>query len=164
MKMKSLMILTSLAKSFWPLFLLVGCATDIDYKIPSHRFVDPETRGTSLFKGEYSGFGQLSYQSDTKLVMTEVYDLGVFGTSINENQAFEKTGNMGLQAGLGIVPAIDLIYRNNGDSPQIAILKVQILGSGFQNLQEELKLALWGGFGSMDENEGSMRISNENQT
>jgi hypothetical protein len=158
------MTLTSLAKSFWPLFLLVGCATDIDYKIPSHRFVDPETRGTSVLKGEYSGFGQFSYQSNTKHIMTEVYDLGVFGTSINEDQAFEKTGNMGLQAGLGIIPEVDFIYRDNGDSPRMGLLKVQILGSGFNKLQEEFKLAFWAGLGSMNEDEGVMRITNENQS
>lgn len=140
----------NLAKSFWPLFLFISCATDIDYKIPAHRFVDPETRGTSLFRGELSGFGQVSYQLDTKLTMTEVYDYGVFGSAVNDKQAFDKTGNIGVQAGLGIFPQVDILYRDNGDSPRMGLLKVQVLGSGLNQIQEEFKLALWGGAGSAE--------------
>lgn len=139
--------------------IAIGCATDIDYKIPAHRFMDPETRGTSILDGEASWFVQTSYQSDHKLTMTEVYDFGVFGSSVNDDQALERTTNFGVQAGLGIVPMFDVLVRDNGDSPAMLVGKVQVLGSSLKERQDGFKLALWGGVGSMDEDEGTMTIS-----
>lgn len=161
--MKSWMTPISLVNFFSLLILLASCATDIDYKIPAHRFVDPETRGTSLFQGEVSGFAQLSYQRNTKLTMSEVYDFGVFGSSVNDEQAFEETSNLGFQTGLGLFSRLDLIYRNNGDSPEMGLVKLQLIGEGLRELKEEFKLAIWAGAGSMDENEGSLTLNDGDQ-
>lgn len=144
------------------LLFLSACATDIDYKIPAHRFMDPETRGSSLLKAEFSGFGQLSYQTDHKLTMSEVYDYGVFGTQVNTGQALSRTTNLGIQAGLGIVPMVDVMLRQNGDSPTMLLAKVQLLGAHALENKEGFKLALWGGAGSMEEDEGTLTVTRSN--
>lgn len=141
------------------MLFLTSCATDIDYKIPAHRFMDPETRGTSIFAGEGSWFVQASYQTDHKLTMTEVYDYGVFGTTVDDGQALERTTNFGIQAGLGLFPMLDVLIRDNGDSPGMLVGKVQLVGAGLKERQEGFKLALWGGVGSMKEDEGTMTIT-----
>lgn len=147
---------------FWLVFvllLLTGCATDIDYKIPAHRFMDPETRGTSILAGEASWFLQASYQSDHKLTMTEVYDFGVFGTTVDDDAALERATNFGVQAGLGLAPMIDILIRDNGDSPGMLVGKLQLLGSSLKERQEGFKLAVWGGVGSMKEDEGTLTVT-----
>lgn len=144
------------------LLLLSACATDIDYKIPAHRFMDPETRGSSLLSGEFSGFGQLSYQTDHKLTMSEVYDFGVFNESVNTGQALSRTTNLGLQAGLGIVPMVDVMLRQNGDSPSMLLAKIQLIGAYALENKEGFKLALWGGAGSMEEDEGTLNVTRNN--
>ncbi|MBH49010.1 MAG: hypothetical protein CME71_12655 [Halobacteriovorax sp.] len=141
------------------LILLTGCATDIDYKIPSHRFMDPETRGTAIFKAELSGFYQLSYQSDHKLTMSEVYTFPVFGDQVNDGQALSDTLNLGMQAGLGILPMFDIHLRRNGDSPNMVLAKVQLLGDHANASKEGYKLALWAGVGAMEEDEGTLTIT-----
>mgnify|MGYP003643515175 CR=1 FL=1 len=141
------------------LILLTGCATDIDYKIPSHRFMDPETRGSAIYKAEFSGFYQLSYQSDHKLTMTEVFSFPVFGDQVNDGQALSDTLNLGMQAGLGILPMVDLHFRQNGDSPSMVLAKVQLLGEHANASKDGFKLAVWGGVGSMEEDEGSLTIT-----
>ena len=142
-------------------FVLVGCATDIDYKIPVHRFMDPETRGATLWKAEFDGFAQISYQQDHKLTMTEVYDFGVFGASVNDDLALSETGNLGQLYGLGIAPHVDFHYRDNGDSPHMFLTKVQVLGKTAAENKEGFKLSFWGGLGKMDENEGSLTVEND---
>lgn len=147
------------------ILLVSSCATDIDYKIPVHRFMDPETRGTSIFQGELSGFGQFSFQSDHKLTMTEVFTFGVFGSTVDESQALSRTSNFGVQAGLGILPRLDIHLRNNGDSPLMLVTKWQVLGEGAVKAAPGFKLALWAGVGSMDEDEGSLTVTdNDNST
>lgn len=146
------------------LLFLSGCATDIDYKIPAHRFVDPETRGTALFAGEASGFAQISYQTGHKITMTEVYDFGVFGTTVDDGQALSRTTNMGLQAGLGILPMFDVHIRDNGDSPTMLIGKIQLLGAYGKERKEGVKFALWGGAGSMEEDVGTLTVTNSSSS
>src|SRR5690606_11765169 len=101
----------------------------------------------------------LSYQSDHKLTMTEVYDFGVFGTSVNDGQALSRTTNMGLQAGLGILPMFDVLVRDNGDSPTMIIGKVQLFGEYAKERKDGFKLALWAGVGSMEEEEGTLIVT-----
>lgn len=152
--MKNLFILLILLQLF------VSCAVDIDYKIPVHRFMDPETQGTKIFNGEVDGMIQLSIQKDHKLTMTEVFDFSVFGTSVSEDQAFSHTSNVGLQLGLGLFPMMDLYYRENGDSPAMVVAKFQVFGTHAKEMAEGFKLGLWAGAGHMDENEGTLTVAN----
>lgn len=146
------------------LALLASCATDIDFKIPSHRFMDPETRGSDIFKGEWDGYIQTSYQTDHKLTMTEVYDYGVFGSRVDEGQALERTTNLGWQFAVGLVPMLDISYRRNGDSPGMLIGKVQLYGESFKEKKDGLKFAAWAGVGGMSEDEGTLTVASNNQT
>tara|TARA_R110000868_G_scaffold155691_6_gene382156 strand:+ start:22921 stop:23628 length:708 start_codon:yes stop_codon:yes gene_type:complete len=124
--------------------------------------MDPETRGASILKGEFSGFGQLSYQSDHKLTMSEVYDFGVFGEQVNTGQALSRTMNLGLQAGLGLFPMVDIQLRENGDSPAMLLAKLQLFGAHALEAKEGFKLAMWAGAGSMEEDEGSLTVTRGN--
>lgn len=156
----------TIATIILPLILLfTSCATDIDYKIPVHRFMDPETRGANLFQGEVSLFGQLSFQSTHKVTMTEVFTFGVFDAVVDEGQALSRTANFGAQAGLAILPRLDIHLRNNGDSPLMFVTKWQVLGEDAQKATPGFKLALWAGVGSMDEDEGSLTVTdNDNNS
>jgi hypothetical protein len=145
------------------LLTLGGCALTIDYKIPAHRFMDPETRGYNLFKDGGSGFIQMSAQADHTITMSSVYTFGVFGDSINEDQALTKSGNLGGQAGIGILERFDLQIRGNLDSPAMVIGKWQILGDTLKTQASGWKLAVWGGYGTMGE-ESSLTVTADDNT
>lgn len=107
--------------------------------------------------------GQLSFQSDHKVTMTEVYDFGILGTTINDDQALSRTTNLGIQAAMGVIPSVDLHLRNNGDSPLMFISKWQFIGNHLNAAENGFKMAIWGGVGSMEEDEGSLIVENETQ-
>lgn len=142
------------------LSLLTSCAAlKVDYKMPNHRFMDPETRGTNVLK-ERSWFILTQMSAAKELELSSVSTNFVFpGETVSDNQAFSDSLMLGLQAGLGIMPFLDVHYRVDHDAPSMLITKIQLLGGSVKDLSEGHKLALWGGMGSMSESD-NLTISN----
>ncbi len=146
-------------KLIWLLFF-VSCALRVDYKLPNHRFMDPETRGTNILN-ERSWFLTTHLSGVQELELSSVSTNFVFpGETVSDNQAFESSVTMGLQAGMGIVPFLDLHYRVDYDAPGMLIAKLQLLGGSAKEASAGHKLALWGGLGSMSESD-NLTVSNE---
>jgi hypothetical protein len=144
--------------------LLSGCAIDIDFKIPSHRFMDPETRGQNIFNGEIGGFAQASLQTEHKVTMTEVFDYGVLGATVSSEQVLSRSSGIGLQGALGIFPRLDVHMRMDADSPSMIIAKVQLLGEHGNDRKDGFKLGVWAGYGTMKESEGQLTVTSGNST
>ena len=142
------------------LLVFTSCAAlNVDYKMPNHRFMDPETRGTNILN-ERSWFILTHMSAAKELDLSGVSTNFVFpGESVSDDQTFSDSLMLGLQAGLGIMPFLDVHYRIDHDAPSMLITKIQLLGGSVKELKEGHKLALWGGVGSMSESD-SLTISN----
>jgi hypothetical protein len=121
--------------------------------------VDPETRGVNILK-ERSWFLLANLSGAQELELSSVSTNFVFpGETVSDKQAFEESATVGLQAGIGIVPFLDVHYRMDYDAPGMLITKVQLLGGSAKEASSGHKLALWGGVGSMAESD-TLIVSN----
>lgn len=137
----------------------MSCALRVDYKMPNHRFMDPETRGTNILQ-ERSWFLTTHFSGAQELELSSISTNFVFpGETVSDKQAFEGSATIGLQAGMGIAPFLDMHYRIDYDAPSMLIAKMQLLGGSAKEASTGHKLAIWGGMGSMSESE-NLTVSN----
>lgn len=132
------------------LFLLGGCSSSINYKAPSHRFITPETRGSSLLEKEFSGQVHLSVQKSHKLTLNRVYTfIPRISEVVEDEQSFSVSSNFLGHLGLGVFPFLDFQIIKSSNSPDMFIAKIQLLGSNANDREKGLKASVWFGGGKL---------------
>ena len=130
------------------LFLLAGCSSSINYKTPSHRFITPETRGSSLLKKEFSGQAHLSVQKSHKLTLSRVYTFfPIINGEAKDEQNFSTSSSFLAHLGLGVFPFLDFQIIKSSSSPDMFITKIQFLGPHANDREKGFRASVWLGGG-----------------
>ena len=122
------------------LFTLVGCATEIDFYVPSQRFQTPETTGAG---GKFDiNFGQTKSQ---QISTVRVSDPVLFGNNATLDTAteFDHTKHVTSSFAIGFLESLDLLALGYVDGPSYYGFKYQLIGSsgakkknGFFNMKD----------------------------
>ncbi|MFT6068974.1 MAG: hypothetical protein ACJAT2_002219 [Bacteriovoracaceae bacterium] len=142
--------------------LISSCSIDVDYHMPAARFSTPETTGGSFVDLKIKGEAQINVGSSNKITLGEVYSIVVFNIdpTVSTQASLDRSFSFGGLAHLSLVERLDLYYRAVHDSPDLIGLKFQFIGAPEAKSEEGLKMALAMGFGSSDQSEGTLNVSN----
>lgn len=122
--------------------LVSSCATSINFKPASHRFLSPETSGTRITE-ELSGSIAIQAQSTQKIVVSRYYDWGGFGSTLKKEETIEESQMFQFSTHLGIFAHSDIAIQLGGSSPTTFIYKYQFLGNHRNDFSEQMSASVW---------------------
>ena len=142
--------------SFLLLFLLVGCATEINFYVPAQRFQTPETTGDA---GSFSAAWDDSVSRDNNPQVSDSIISSGSNVTLSKDAVYDFQKHIATGLNLGLFERLDILASGYTDGPSYYGLKLQLIGADGVKKKEGFKMAITGSYAYMREKDSTQNIT-----
>ena len=143
--------------SILSLFLLVGCATEINFYVPAQRFQTPETSGGA---GSFdAALGMTQSQEITTVKVSDSIISSGSNVTLSKDAVYDFKKHIATGINLGLFERLDILASGYTDGPSYYGLKLQLIGADGPKKKEGFKMAITGSYAYMREKDSTQNIT-----